>query len=341
MESRKHHRLRPDEPPGDGPREPTYDEQRMIRAGIEGGLRWLSKHRDPVGCWDADGFPRRCGESLCAGRGRPGADVLVTGLALLAFLGEPPWSWQWSDGSVAHALRWLSTVQDRDGAFGRPDGEDFLAGHAVATLVAVEFWALSGDKRWRKRAEAAIAFLGRCEHETFRKRLGIRTPRPGLSPDPWTALTLVTARAAEIRYVGLLPRVLPRLEPEPALVAETLLGKRPHGDGEMQRRRAATLENLKMEEPDAARIFFASLALRQVGGEDWRTWANTVRNRLLLAESEEGDEAGSWAPAGEWGEAGGRVAATALAVMSLQAYYRYEVRFPPPKERSDDGPRIR
>ena len=76
---------------------------------IELGLEWLKKHQDEDGKWDADDFAKHDvdGEP-CDGPGNPVHDVGVTGLALLAFLGDGSnlRSGPYKD-VVKKAVRWL------------------------------------------------------------------------------------------------------------------------------------------------------------------------------------------------------------------------------------------
>jgi hypothetical protein len=69
--------------------------------------------------------------------------------------------------------------------------------------------------------------------------------------------------------------------------------------------------------------YYCTQALAQAGGDEWRSWWRALRNALVENQRDSGNFAGSWDPVGCWGEVGGRVYSTALAVMCLQAPYRY------------------
>jgi hypothetical protein len=66
-----------------------------------------------------------------------------------------------------------------------------------------------------------------------------------------------------------------------------------------------------------------TLALHQVGGEHWRRWNNIVRDLLVDLQETEGCVKGSWSPNSRWGLAGGRIYSTAMAVLTLEVYYRF------------------
>ncbi|MBL8728018.1 MAG: terpene cyclase/mutase family protein [Planctomycetes bacterium] len=80
-------------------------------------------------------------------------------------------------------------------------------------------------------------------------------------------------------------------------------------------------------EPDAGKVdlcywFFAGEALRRVGAPAARTpWDQQLIAALQQGQRLDGEVAGSWDPRDPWGEDGGRLYSTALAVLALQALY--------------------
>lgn len=96
--------------------------------------------------------------------------------------------------------------------------------------------------------------------------------------------------------------------------------------------------------------YYATLALYQVGGADWEKWQNALFDPVLLkyqrgahpkdveafgprvaqfGDSEDAgcwmlDEHGSWDPIDAWGSVGGRVYATAINVLTLEVFERYQ-----------------
>jgi hypothetical protein len=69
-----------------------------------------------------------------------------------------------------------------------------------------------------------------------------------------------------------------------------------------------------------------TLAIFLAGGEPWKRWNDVVRDALVDTQCEEGEgcRRGSWDPTGQWSPQGGRVYSTALAVLTLEVYYRYK-----------------
>jgi uncharacterized protein YfaP (DUF2135 family) len=68
-----------------------------------------------------------------------------------------------------------------------------------------------------------------------------------------------------------------------------------------------------------------TLAMFQAGGENWKRWNDLVREVVveLQVRDTEKCERGSWPPNSQWGQHGGRIYSTALAVLTLEVYYRY------------------
>lgn len=128
---------------------------------IEMGLEWLAKHQDEDGKWDTDGFMKHDVEGEpCDGPGNPVHDVGVTGLALLAFLG---------DGStlrsgpyrenIKNGVKWLRDQQQENGLFGQNASHDFIYNHAIAAYAMCEAYGLSQYTTLKKVAQNSINYL--------------------------------------------------------------------------------------------------------------------------------------------------------------------------------------
>ncbi len=68
-----------------------------------------------------------------------------------------------------------------------------------------------------------------------------------------------------------------------------------------------------------------TLAMKTAGGADWDRWNKIVRDLVigLQKPKDAGCARGSWDPDPRWGQQGGRVYSTALAVLTLEVYYRF------------------
>ncbi|MDA0372460.1 MAG: hypothetical protein O2865_01620 [Planctomycetota bacterium] len=125
-----------------------------VQATLEAGFRWIAENQSEDGRWDAD--------SADAG-GAAVHDVGVTGLALLALLGEgnTPKAGPRA-GAVEKGLAWLMGQQDpKTGLIGTTSSQTFIYDHAIATLALVEAFGLTEDAKRKPAAQAAINYLER------------------------------------------------------------------------------------------------------------------------------------------------------------------------------------
>jgi len=131
---------------------------------IEDALKWLKDHQDEEGKWDADEFMKHDDGSkgdVCDGPGNPVHDIGLTGLALLAFLGDGSTlrSGPYQD-VIKSGIGWLKDQQDPDsGLFGTNNSNEFIYNHAIATLAMVEAYGLSESKLLKKHAQGGLNYL--------------------------------------------------------------------------------------------------------------------------------------------------------------------------------------
>lgn len=77
-------------------------------------------------------------------------------------------------------------------------------------------------------------------------------------------------------------------------------------------------------------LFFGSFASFQIGGKTWTKWNEYMQETVAQLQistkggAEKESNTGSWDPRGFWCRDEGRAAATALSILSLEVYYRYE-----------------
>ena len=64
--------------------------------------------------------------------------------------------------------------------------------------------------------------------------------------------------------------------------------------------------------------FWGTQALSRVGGPSWDGWAGEMSHVIATAQRQDGDEKGSFDPAGPWGHEGGRVYSTAMMTMCAE-----------------------
>jgi hypothetical protein len=81
-------------------------------------------------------------------------------------------------------------------------------------------------------------------------------------------------------------------------------------------------------EPNIYYWYYGTQVMHHLGGEAWELWNNATREALVELQSRDGHEAGSWAPVGgsiggHDTRVGGRLYVTALAICTLEVYYRH------------------
>ena len=136
--------------------------KRGTARAIDLGLKWLKDHQDENGKWDCDGFMKHDKEGPpCDGAGNAVHDVGISGLALLAFLGDGSTmkTGPYKD-NVKRAVKWLRKQQDMNtGLFGTNASHDFLYSHAIATYALCEAQGLSRSAVLKKNAQKGINYL--------------------------------------------------------------------------------------------------------------------------------------------------------------------------------------
>ena len=89
---------------------------------------------------------------------------------------------------------------------------------------------------------------------------------------------------------------------------------------------ALLLEKPPQWQPDDGHVdycywFFGGEALRHAAADQGKPWRDAMVSALVEGQRREEKLAGSWDPVGPWGEDGGRLYSTALAVLALQSLY--------------------
>jgi len=209
--------------------------------------------------------------------------------------------------------------------------------------------------RYRSAAEKAIRFIERNQHNDGGWRYTADVKRPGdTSVSGWQVLALKSAIEAGIPVsdvciarvrklfdaraseeygrtgyndriplteattgVGMLARQFLLDEPDCQLVRDAAVYLADHAEMMWSDREASG--DLR----DYYLWYNCTLAMFQAGGEPWQRWNRLVRDTIIAMQCQDGCERGSWSPESKWGEEGGRIYTTALAVLTLEVYYRY------------------
>jgi hypothetical protein len=323
------------------------------------GLAWLAKVQQSDGSWTLQGGAEAPpGEALPDDN-----KTAATAFGVLPFLGEgvthstvPKDSPQLSryQDVVERGLVYLATNQ----VMRKGSTEGFFGGsmyaHSLATIAFCEAYALSRDKKARVNAQKGVGYLLAAQDE---KGGGWRySPKePGdLSVSGWVIIALRSAQLANVsaktsqlrlaeRFVkscGAGPvdateseyAYMPGKEKNPAMTAAGLLSRLYLGlsrdDPALAKGRDSILESAPAAGAerlgDVYFYYYASQVLHHLEGEDFDRWNYLIREHLVGTQVKEGPLEGSWNPPDtNHGKRGGRVYATALALLTLQMYYRH------------------
>jgi hypothetical protein len=312
----------------------------LTEAAVARGLRWLAQQQQPDGRWRLDGGVR--------------SDSAATSLALLPYLGagQTHLSGRHKE-TVARGLRWLVGNQKPDGDL-RADsaGNTGMYAHGQGAIVLGEAFLMTGDEALRQPAQKAIDFIVGAQYPDGGWRYAPNQEARGrergdTSVVGWQLMAMQSARAARLnvpletfelashfldsvqRQDGALYGYQPGQRPTAAMTAEALLCRIYLGwtkaDPPLMEGVRWLLDNHPpaADSPNVYYWYYGTQALHHVGGTEWERWNFLMRDALVNTQETGGEAAGSWAPRGEHASAGGRVYMTALAVCTLEVYYRH------------------
>jgi hypothetical protein len=317
-------------------------------AAVARGLEWLARHQNPNGSWSLNTFHR---VRECRGRcGNPGhvhSDTAATAMALLPFLGagHTHTHGDYRD-SVRKGLDWLVREQRPSGDL-RGEGNGQMYAHGQAAIVLCEAFAMTRDEELRVPAQMSLDFIVKAQHPAGGWRY-----YPGQPGD--TSLVgwqLMALRSGQMGYLLVPQETLDlagefldstqtddsggRYSYQPGgntshvMSAEALLCRQYAGWGPYHPGLAEGCRWLLAEHPprrqraDIYYWYYATQVMHHVGGETWERWNSQLRDLLVEMQETKGHQAGSWDPAGPFSDRGGRLYMTALAVCTLEVYYRH------------------
>lgn len=229
----------------------------------------------------------------------------------------------------------------------RRSRDDTMYSQGIASLAITEAYAMSGDPARRKSAEQAIKFIINAQYDDGGWRYAPRGESNGpgdMTVTGWQLAALKSAMLAgiEVPYevwmrasefidtlavddgsaytyvageggtnatdaIGLLCRMIggwPKTA-RPLVKGTNRIGK------------------LSPVNNNVYFIYYASQVLHHMGGPRWERWNPRMREYLIDSQATEGHETGSWYFDEQHSTPGGRLYTTAMAIMTLEVYYRY------------------
>ena len=310
-------------------------------AAVERGLAWLALHQAVDGSWQFDLSGCRC-DGACRDPGSLESSTASTAIALLPFLGAGSTH---LDGrhqeTVSRGIYYLiSRMQPT------PRGGDFcegtLYGHGVTTLALAEALGMTKDEMLVPYVRDAVRFIATAQdlHSGGWRYL------PGQSGDitvtAWQVAALKSAALAGMETpspaIDGARRFLDRVQTQkgaaygyrtpaakPCTSAIGLLCRMYTGWGSSREPLLRGVTNLAKPGPAPQAIyqnFYLSQALLQLDHPVWPRWNAKNRDQIVAQQARFGHETGSWFFADPDTAPGGRLAHTALAILTLEVYYR-------------------
>jgi len=324
---------------------------KATESAVDAALRWLARHQEQDGHWD------------CVKYGGKKADVAITGMALLAFLGAGHTEkvGQYKD-NVKRAVAWLKSIQNDDGKY-YIQGETHGIGyhHAIAGLAMAEAAGMGRVPDTVKSAQKGIDYSvdkhqGGEGSEKYAWRYAPKE-KPDLSVSGWFIMQLKSAKVAGLKvdpasFDGAI-KFLDAVEKKGD--ANDPYGGHRYGymDPSTVSHRRTAMGNLARQflgwkredlqggvewfvqqggvpewDGNGGRVdlyywYYGTLCVFQQGGDLWKRWNEAMKKALCDNQRKGGDEDGSWDPVGAYSDYWGRAGQTALGCLCLEVYYRY------------------
>jgi len=318
----------------------------ISEACVTRGLMWLAKMQRANGSWEIDGSHK----STIAG----------TGIALLPFLAagqthksnnkDIPGGGKYQK-NVENGLKYLKSAQKADGSF---TNSPTMYDHAIATMALCEAYGMTADPTLKAPAQLAVNYIVKAQHSAGGWRYSPGTPGD-LSVTGWQIQALKSAQLASLSV----PKEIAAKSTQfldqvsggqgtakgsmygyvdaggsPSMTAVGLLCRQYLGWGPKQPKLALGVQELMKIAPrkdmsdtkqlDMYYYYYATQVIHFYGGPEWHEqWNPKMRDWLIQTQVRGNQNEGSWNPDGAHAGAGGRLVMTAMALLTLEVYYRH------------------
>jgi hypothetical protein len=282
---------------------------RKYSGAVRRGLDWMVAHQRPDGALvsvrPAEGRPYYTNYMYDHGIA---AFALAEACALAADARAKP-NAKYVE-ATRRAVRYIESQQHHDGSWKYTDelrspGDASISGWQVLALKSAKE---AGIPPSRDCVEKIRGFFRRLEMGENGRTWYEQRP----APVPPLFQTEATTG------IGMLVRQFLLDDPDAPLVREAA--------GYLARYAEETWKDKTLKDEDSKDFYLwynCTLAMYQAGGEDWTRWNAVVRDAILRFQRIDGCARGSWDATCRWGGSSGRICTTALAVLTLEVYYRY------------------
>ena len=324
---------------------------------VDAGLRWLAAQQLRDGSWSFLLKQGGCAGN-CSDAGTQNTKMGATGLALLPFLGA---GYTHQDGKykdvVGKGLEYLTRNMKVANNAGKlyEDGlntHGHMYSHGLCSIALCEAYGMTQDKALLAPAQMAINYIANTQHPT---NGGWRYNTPDLGDTSVVGWQIMAMKSAHISYLKVNLDVVknaskfldsvqfsdgaaygymaPKDRPNNgATTAIGLLCRMYMGWDKDRPAMAKGVDTMVAKGPspqDMYYNYYATLAIRNLGNKDprWKDdWNPKMREQLISTQViAKGVEQGSWSfQGGHANNHGGRLYNTAMAVLTLEVYYRYK-----------------
>ncbi|QGJ72241.1 Squalene--hopene cyclase [Planctomycetales bacterium 10988] len=309
------------------------------------GLEWLKAHQGDKGQWRFNHRLTRP-DKLCLNPGNAASSTGATGIALLPFLGagQTHMAGEYRD-TVRSGLYYLM-MRMMPSPYGGDLQEGTMYAQGLATIALCEAYAMTDDEEITDFAQHAVDFVvyaqdpngGGWRYEPQEAgdtsmlgwqlmavksaELGGLTVPTNVDSLAWHFLDQVQSPdGSQYGYQNPGDRTSGSATTAIGLLCRMYLGW--SRDQPALRAGVRSLMRRGPSEDNMYYNYYATMVMHHWGGQDWENWNRRMRDYLVDTQVRSGPETGSWHFSGGHGDEGGRLYNTAMAVMTLEVYYRY------------------
>ena len=317
---------------------PTPESERAV----EWGLRWLMAHQRDDGSWSFDHNKSAC-RGQCRNPGTEASTTAATAIVLLPFLGA---GYTHLEGEYQDVVkRGIYHLIKR--ARLTPHGADLQEGtmyaQGLSTIALCEAYALTQDPTLKDLAQRSIRFIVYAQDTkgggwrytpgepgdttvTGWQLMGLKSGQMARLDVPTSTLYMVRRFLGSVQSEGGARYGYMTPQPRNTTTAIGLLMRMYTGwrrDHPGLQKGTAYLSQWGPSDDNMYYNYYATQVMHHWQGTEWESWNRKMRDYLIATQATTSHEAGSWYFSGGRGDVGGRLYNTAMAVMTLEVYYRY------------------
>ena len=317
---------------------PTSESERAV----EWGLRWLMAHQREDGSWSFDHNKSAC-RGQCRNPGTEASSTAATAIVLLPFLGA---GYTHLEGEYQDVVR-RGIYHLIKRARLTPHGADLQEGtmyaQGLSTIALCEAYALTQDPTLKDLAQRSIRFVVYAQDTkgggwrytpgepgdttvTGWQLMGLKSGQMARLDVPTSTLYMVRRFLGSVQSEGGARYGYMTPQPRNTTTAIGLLMRMYTGwrrDHPGLQKGTAYLSQWGPSDDNMYYNYYATQVMHHWQGTEWESWNRKMRDYLIATQATTSHEAGSWYFSGGQGDVGGRLYNTAMAVMTLEVYYRY------------------